>query len=109
MSAEIRVSVLPGWVSEVLSARAAAHAKHGVHSIEALDYADPRWLTVLVEEIGEVAHELTYDAEPVTDQALDVDERARAEARRVRGELLDVLAVASAWLDAADRAIGGAR
>lgn len=99
---------VPGWVGEVLSARAAAHAKHGPNSIEALDYADPRWLAILMEEVGEVAHELTYDAEPTWDQPLDVDERARAEARRVRAELLDVLAVASAWLDAADRSIDGA-
>lgn len=66
------------------AAREAAHEKHGDHSIEAVPAGDPRWLPILVEEIGEVAHALTYDAD---DQAL-------------ADELLDVLAVAAAWLDA---------
>lgn len=65
-------------------ARAAAHAKHGENSIEAIPSDDPRWLPILVEEVGEVAHALTYDA---TDANL-------------RAELIDVLSVASAWLDA---------
>lgn len=73
---------------EILRAREAAHAKHGPHSIEALPADDPRWLPVLVEEVGEVARALTYD------------NHSRA---RLRTELVDVLAVASAWLAASDR------
>ena len=72
--------------SEVQRARAAAHAKHGQNSIEALKGTDSRWLAVLTEEVGEVAHEQTYDA-----------------TGDLRAELMDVLSVASAWVDALDR------
>lgn len=76
---------------EVQRARAAAHAKHGDNSIEAVPGGDPRWLSILVEEVGEVAHEQTYDS-----------------TGDLRAELVDVLAVASAWVDAIDRADGDA-
>ena len=66
------------------AAREKAHEKHGENSIESISANDPRWLSILVEEVGEIAHALTYDA---------VD-------TRVVDELVDVLAVASAWLDA---------
>ncbi len=72
--------------SEIEQAREKAHEKHGNNSIERMFFLDPRWMPVLVEEVGEVAHELTYDA--------DGD---------LRAELVDLLAVASAWLDAIDR------
>lgn len=72
--------------TEIGQARIRAHAKHGAQSIEAITPADPRWLSILVEEIGEVSHELTYDA--------DGD---------LRAELIDVLAVATAWVAAIDR------
>lgn len=77
--------------TEIEQARAKAHAKHGDNSIEGIDAADPRWLSILVEEIGEVSHELTYDA-----------------TGSLRAELIDVLAVASAWLDALDGRAPGA-
>ena len=76
--------------TEVQEARANAHAKHGDHSIEAIDPTDHRWLSILVEEIGETAHELTYDA-----------------TGSLRAELIDVLSVASAWVDAIDRSARG--
>lgn len=66
-------------------AREKAHAKHGLNSIEALPASDPDWLAILAEEFGEVAHALTYDSR---------DNQALAN------ELLDVMAVAGAWLDA---------
>lgn len=66
--------------------RLAAHEKHGENSIEALPAGDPRWLAVLIEEVGEVAHALTYDADLLATDLAD--------------ELLDVMAVCSAWLDA---------
>jgi hypothetical protein len=68
----------------IMRFREKADAKHGPNGIEQIPADDPRWLSILVEEIGEVAHALTYDA---TDASLD-------------DELLDVLAVASAWLSA---------
>lgn len=76
---------------ELLGGRTRAHAKHGDNSIEAIDPADPRWLATLVEEVGEAAHELTYDS--------DGD---------LRAELVDVATVAIAWIAAIDRATGEA-
>jgi NTP pyrophosphatase (non-canonical NTP hydrolase) len=79
--------------AEVRAARRAAHAKHGENSIEALYGDDPRWLSILVEEVGEVAHEQTYDA----------DHGDLAPDQALRAELIDVLSVAHAWVDAIDR------
>lgn len=74
---------------EIEDARAKAHVKHGTNSIEGIAAGSPAWLAILMEEVGEVAHALTYDSgASVTD---------------LRSELVDVLAVASAWLDALDR------
>lgn len=72
---------------EVLRARRAAHDKHGDNSIEVEPADSPRWLAILVEEIGEVANTLTYDGDHT----------------KTRAELIDVLAVASAWVDRIDR------
>lgn len=65
-------------------AREAAHAKHGPDSIEGQPADSPKWLAILTEEVGEVAHELTYDA----------------EGGDILHELIQVAAVASAWADA---------
>jgi hypothetical protein len=73
---------------EILEARRKAHAKHGDKSIEGLPADDPAWLTILVEEVGEVAQQLTYDH----------------DGSGLRSELVDVLAVASAWLASVDHA-----
>lgn len=73
-------------IIEATRARAKAHAKHGANSIEALAADSPRWLPVLVEEVGEIANSLTYDG----------------PGHNTRGELIDVLAVVTAWLDAID-------
>lgn len=81
---------------EILAARARAHAKHGDNSIEGLPADSPEWLAILVEEVGEVAHALTYDSAP----------DAETRRRNLEGELVDVLAVASAWLDASRAARG---
>lgn len=73
--------------NEVRASRVQAHAKHGVNSIEAVPASSPRWLPILVEEVGEVASALTYEGE-----------------QNLRAELIDVLAVASAWVESIDRA-----
>jgi hypothetical protein len=70
-----------------MQARLKAHAKHGANSIESIPADDPRWLAILVEEIGEVANALTYDGPK----------------EGLRAELIDVMAVASAWLDSVDK------
>lgn len=71
---------------EVRAGRLKAHAKHGANSIEGIAADDPRWLSILVEEVGEASHELTYDA-----------------TGSLRAELIDVITVATAWVAALDR------
>lgn len=73
---------------EILQARERAHAKHGANSIEAIPANDPRWLSILVEELGEAAHELTYDS--------------GGTLKSLRAELVDIAAVATAWIEAID-------
>ena len=75
-----------GIAVEVTLARAKAHEKHGENSIEAIAPKDLRWLSILVEEVGKVSHELTYDA-----------------AGSLRAELIDVITVATAWVASLDR------
>lgn len=71
---------------EIQTARLNAHIKHGDNSIEAEPANSLRWLAILVEEVGEIANALTYDG----------------PTEHLRDELIDVLAVASAWVDALD-------
>jgi NTP pyrophosphatase (non-canonical NTP hydrolase) len=66
--------------------RELADEKHGDQSIEAIAHDDPRWLSILVEEVGEIAHALTYDS--------------GADPTDLADEVLDVMAVCGAWLDA---------
>lgn len=76
--------------------RIRAHAKHDVNgdSMERKSWNDPAWLSVLVEEVGEVAramcdhrHSGVYD-----DNLMD----------HLRTELIQVAAMACAWIDALD-------
>jgi hypothetical protein len=71
---------------EIIGARVAADKKHGKNSIEQVAPDSPRWLTILGEEFGEVCRALTYDG-----------------TSDLRSELIDVAAVATAWIDAIDR------
>jgi hypothetical protein len=73
---------------EVVQRRRAAHVKHGDNSIEAIDATDPRWLSILMEEIGEAAHEMTYDAGGTIDS--------------LRDELMDSITVLTAWVASID-------
>lgn len=71
---------------EVIDARKQAHAKHGDNSIESISAHSPRWLPILGEEFGEVAATLTYDKN-ISD---------------LRSELIDLISVATAWVDSID-------
>lgn len=73
--------------------RVRAHRKHGANgnSRENADWVNNEWLSILVEEIGEVAHELTYDANPIENR------------QRLRKELIQVAAMACAWIESIDR------
>jgi NTP pyrophosphatase (non-canonical NTP hydrolase) len=73
---------------EVLEARRKAHEKHGDNSIEAEGVDDSRMLAIFVEEVGELAHELTYDTTNGSGAK--------------RAEIIDCLAVLSAWVDKID-------
>lgn len=81
---------------DVQAERDRAHAKFkdsAAGSREAAVYDDPSWLPILVEEVGEVANELN-------EAALDPYGDYRAE---LRGELVQVAAMACAWIDAIGR------
>lgn len=81
-----------GWApySDVHRERIRAHLKHGANgnSREDATWDNPEWLPILMEEVGEVAHELTYDA---------VNPKAN-----LRKELVQVAAMAIAWIEAID-------
>jgi len=90
---------------EIAQGRIAAHAKHGHQSIEAVGShvnlgtvlgRSDRLLSILTEEVGEVATE-------VNDAVLG-KYREREAADRLRAELVDVLTVASAWVAKLDQA-----
>ena len=93
-----------GWLpySDFHRERIRAHEKHGAagNSRENAQWADPEWLSILVEEIGEAAHELTYDVQPAPGE-LDGEAGVRA---RLRKELVQVGAMTAAWIDAIDEA-----
>lgn len=75
--------------SEIVDGRINAHRKHGENSIEARNAGDNSWLSILVEEVGEVAHEQTYDS--------------GGDLLSIRKELLDVGSVVFAWIASIDR------
>jgi hypothetical protein len=60
-----------------------AHLKHGSHSMMGRQYTSAERLVILVEEVGEVAHELTYDQ----------------SAEGLITELIQVAAMAATWIE----------
>lgn len=62
-----------------------AHLKHGEHSMMGQQYTAHERLAILMEEVGEVAHELTYD------QRNDRDKLVK--------ELIQVAAMAASWVE----------
>jgi hypothetical protein len=83
-----RSGVIAGLVAEYDRAK----AKHGENTLDGALSNDLMRLAALVEEVGEVAHELTYDAAGF---ALATDEAARV--KRLRTELVQVANVAITW------------
>jgi NTP pyrophosphatase (non-canonical NTP hydrolase) len=90
--------------NEVHAERERAHAKHGANanSREDAHWTNNEWLPVLTEEVGEVAHELTYDARYEAELRKD-DDPSVTRRRALRKELVQVAAMATAWIDAIDR------
>lgn len=77
--------------SDIRDERVRAHAKHykSGKSMEDRHYADPLWMPVLVEEVGEVARALCDNS----------------DLEHLREEIIQVAAMAAAWADSVDRAI----
>lgn len=87
-----------GWYpyTDIHRERIAAHEKHVLKggSMEKKSWNDPAWLPVLVEEVGECARVLN---EHMLGN-LNVDDSAVS----LRTELVQVAAMATAWLEAID-------
>ena len=63
-----------------------AHLKHGEHSMLSPNYSSGDRLAILMEEVGEVAHELTYDQD--------------GDRGKLVRELIQVAAMAATWIEA---------
>jgi len=94
---ETTARALPGLVLSPLTLNAIqaeaarAHLKHGEHSMLGTHYSSGDRLAILVEEVGEVAHELTYDQ-----GGPGVGEGRRDELVK---ELIQVAAMAASWVE----------
>ena len=89
---------VPGLVLSALTLNAIqaeatrAHLKHGEHSMLGPHYTSGDRLAILVEEVGEVAHEMTYDQD--------------GDRGKLVRELIQVAAMAATWIEYLE---GGAR
>ena len=92
MTSEIPRLVLSELTLSAIQAEATrAHLKHGDHSMLGKRYSSGDRLAILVEEVGEVAHELTYDS-----GGPGVGEGRRDELVK---ELIQVAAMAASWVE----------
>jgi hypothetical protein len=88
----VREHVLSGATLNAIQQEASrAHIKHGEHSMLGPAYSSGERLAILVEEVGEVAHELTYDQ-----GGPGVGEGRRDELIK---ELIQVAAMAASWIE----------
>jgi len=86
---------------EVQQERERAHAKHGKTSMEALPDTDLTRLTVLMEEVGEVAREFNEARHRAHQMGwATADAFGPAERASLRDELIQVAAMAGAWANA---------
>lgn len=70
-----------------------AHLRHGEHSMLGAQCSNGERLAILVEEVGEVAHELTYDQPGYFEDAPPGDKD------RLVKELIQVAAMAATWVE----------
>lgn len=91
----------PDRYAEITAERERAHRKHGSTSMESCDPLADRRLRVLVEEVGEVARVLNDAEHIVLGRADEESERALVPIR-LREELVQVAAMAVAWIAALD-------
>ena len=83
---------------EIACERRRAHIKHAPHggSIEVKYFQDASWLPILVEEVGEVAEEINEYSFGTTN--------IETYKQRLKAELIQVAAMATAWAEAINRA-----
>ena len=87
--------------AEVAAERRRAHVKHGETSMERLPVTDMTRLSVLMEEVGEVAREFNEARHRAHLGLLPEAERVESiDIILLRKELIQVAAVAVAWADA---------
>jgi hypothetical protein len=89
-------------IIEAASERRRAHEKHGNNSIEATPADSPRWLAILGEEVGEVSEEILH---ALLSAAFGKVARASTYDQNPldrRKELIQVIGVAWAWVNAID-------
>ena len=89
------MTATPGVLDEVLAERRRQDEKWGDRTL-ALGYPEPIAFAILAEEVGEVAREVERNA-------FEVTTRGKALQRaRIREELVQVAAVAVAWIEGMD-------
>lgn len=81
---------LDGAVRAALDEVFRAKAKHGEKTMDGPGYTETQRLAILMEEVGEVAHELTYDAAK--------DGIEGGDTGRLEKEVTQVAAMALTWL-----------
>lgn len=86
-----RLDTVTVW-AEAQAERDRAHAKHGDKSMEAWPADHPARLSILMEEVGEVARE--FNEAGLNNVTVDY--------AALRAELIQVTAMAGAWADAID-------
>ena len=94
------------------SERIRAHMKHGDTSMEALPVTDMTRLSVLMEEVGEVAREFNEARHRTHADLLPQAEREQSiDLSALYNELIQVTAMAGAWADrvAVEMTKGGVR
>ena len=92
MTGPSRYEVLSQLALDAIQAEATrAHIHHGQRSMLGSAYTSGDRLAILVEEVGKVAHELTYDA-----GGPGVGEGRHDELVR---ELIQVAAMAASWIE----------
>lgn len=79
---------------EVLAERLRAHIKHQANSAEEQSWTSPNFLTILLEEVGELAKAIN-EYRVITNQPHKLG-------RELRAELIQVSAMAQAWIVAID-------
>lgn len=72
-------------LSAIQAEATSAHLRHGEHSMLSPHYSNGDRLAILMEEVGEVAHELTYDQDGDRDKLVK--------------ELIQVAAMAATWVE----------